>query len=87
VANKKPMSVSVDPEMKKELEATANRGGFKNTSEMIRTLIEKHLDLVVNDGEEIPIILRIPVDLKGDKERLSDWLQKKSTAILAALTR
>lgn len=78
------MSLSIEPEMQETLKVSAKKMGW-SVSELIRRLVSKHLDLVVNNGDEIPVILKIPTDLKGNEEKLLLWLSSKSQVIAKAL--
>jgi len=78
------MSLSVPPEMHDLLKSSHKKLG-KSVSEIIRILVEKHLDLVVHNDEEIPVIMKIPASLKGDKEALRAWLDSKTNAIVEHL--
>ena len=71
----------MDPEMQELLKKHANE---KNTSvsKIIRDLVEKHL---TKDTDVIPVILKIPVELKGNEEGLNQWLDVKIAAIVKAL--
>lgn len=80
------MSASVEPELPKILDIAAQKGGFSR-SELIRELVHRHLDLVVNDGEEIPVILRVPSSLKGDREGLQEWFAKRTAGIVETLAK
>lgn len=80
----KVMSLSIEPEMQENLKVSAKKMGW-SVSELIRRLVSKHLDLVVNDGDEIPVILKIPAELKGNEEKLLLWLNSKSQVIVKAL--
>jgi hypothetical protein len=81
----KIMSLSVPPEMHQLLGDAAKKMGW-STSNLIRELVNRYLDLVVQDNEEIqPVVLRIPNSLRTDKEKLHDWLHKKANAIVEAL--
>lgn len=82
----KIMSLSVTPEMHEMLKISAKNVG-KNVSELLRELIDKHLDLVVNDNEEIPVILRIPSEMKGpgNEAQLKTWLDARVNAIVSKL--
>jgi hypothetical protein len=81
----KIMSLSVEPEMQDLLKISSKKLGC-SVSALVRDLVNKHLDLLVNDGEEIPVILRIPTGLKGDKESLEKWLASRVSAIADALS-
>lgn len=82
----KIMSLSLDPEMHELIKISAKKLGHKNVSQLIRDLISKYLDLLVNDADDIPVILRIPGHLKDDPKSLREWLGQKSDAITKALT-
>jgi metal-responsive CopG/Arc/MetJ family transcriptional regulator len=82
----KIMSLSLEPEMHELIKNSAKKLGHKNVSQLIRDLVSKYLDLLVNDNEDIPVILRIPNGLKENREQLKSWLDQKSEAITNALT-
>lgn len=81
----KIMSLSLDPEMHELIKNSAKKLGHKNVSQLIRDLVSKYLDLLVNDSDDIPVILRIPNGLKDDPEALKSWLRIKMEAIANAL--
>lgn len=81
----KIMSLSIDADMQKLLKESAKKAGL-NRSQLIRQLVEKHLNLLVNEGEEIPIILKVPSHLRGDTEGLKTWLAAKTEAIIKHLS-
>ena len=85
VAAKKVMSLSINSEMQDKIKISAKKMGW-SASELIRKLVTKHLDLVVNDGDEIPVILKIPNNLKGDEFALLEWLNDKSLLIAKRLS-
>jgi hypothetical protein len=80
----KIMSLSIEPEMQDLLKASAKKAGC-SVSHLIRDLVNKHLTLIVNEGEEIPVILKVPTHLKGDEAGLRQWLTVKVEAIVKAL--
>lgn len=84
MSKKKPVSFSMDAEMHEAISIAAKKEDM-SISELIRNLVVKHMDLIVNDGEEIPIILRVPVRLRGDNDGLRAWLSAKVDAIVGAL--
>jgi hypothetical protein len=81
----KIMSLSVEPEMQELLKKSAQKMRW-STSQLVRELVKKYLDLLVQDKEEVPVILRIPNDLKDDAIALRNWLEIKKEAIVKALT-
>ncbi len=78
------MSISLPLEMQERLDVSAKKMGW-NKSELLRKLITKGLDLVVVDEEEIPVILKIPAELRGQPDALRAWLYQKSDAITKKL--
>lgn len=81
----KIMSLSLDPEMHDLIKNSAKKLGHKNASQLIRDLVSKYLDLLVNDNEDIHVILKIPNELKENAVELRSWLAQKSEAITNAL--
>ncbi len=81
----KIMSLSLDSEMYELVKSSSKKLGHKNVSQMIRDLISKYLDLLVNDKDEIPIILRVPSELKDNPVELEKWLSVRTQALVKAL--
>jgi len=81
----KIMSLSLDSDMYELVKNSSKKLGHKNVSQMIRDLINKYLELLVNDKDEIPVILKVPSDLKGNPEELKIWLSSRMDAIVKAL--
>lgn len=77
----KVISMSIDSEMHDLLKTSSKKLGC-SVSELVRNLVDKYLGLLVNDGDEVPVILRVPADLKG--EELRNWLTVKTKAIANA---
>jgi len=86
MTDKKPknMSIAIDPEMKALLSVSAKKLGC-SVSELFRTLVNKHLDLVISDDEVIPIILKVPSNLKGKPEELQSWFDARVNMIVKKL--
>lgn len=82
----KIMSLSLDPEMHELIKNSAKKLGHKNVSQLVRDLVSKYLDVLVNDADDIPVILRIPNRIKDDPESLKAWLRVKMDAIANALS-
>lgn len=78
----KIMSLSLDEEMFKLIKDSSKKLGHKNASQLMRDLISKYLSLVVNDKDELPIILKIPMELTKNKVELEKWLDEKKNVIL-----
>lgn len=77
----KVISMSIDSEMHDLLKTSAKKLGC-SVSELVRNLVDKYLGLLVNDGDEVPVIIRVPAELKG--EELNEWLTVKAHAIAHA---
>lgn len=82
----KIMSLSVEPEMQELLKNSSKKMGC-SVSSLVRDLVDKHIDLIVNDGEEIPVILKIPTSLRGNPEELKVWLDSRVSGIVKALSK
>jgi predicted DNA-binding protein len=84
----KNMSIAIDKEMKEIIELAAKKTGKSNSS-LVRHIVEKYIDLEVNEGEKINLVLQIPIEFKSkDKEvDLRAWLQTKTDEIVKALTK
>jgi Arc/MetJ-type ribon-helix-helix transcriptional regulator len=82
----KIVSLSLDPEMHEKIKSSARKLGHKNVSQVIRDLVSKYLGLLVNDSDDIPVIIKIPAELKDKPDKLKAWLYQKSEAITKALT-
>ena len=81
----KIMSLSLDSDMYELVKNSSKKLGHKNVSQMIRDLITKYLDLLVNDNDEIPIIFRVPSNLKNPEE-LRSWLNIRTEAVIKTLS-
>ena len=81
----KIVSVSLDPEMHERIKDASNKLGHKNASQVIRDLVSKYLDLLVNESDDIPVIIRIPGGVAEDPESLRRWLRSKAEAIADAI--
>jgi hypothetical protein len=77
------MSLSLDPEIQEKLRLHAKQRTEGNVSKLVRFLAEKYL---IEDDSVIPVILKIPIDLKGDQENLKKWLDTKVQGIVSALS-
>ena len=80
------MSLSVTQEVRDSLRESSKNKGW-SVSRLVRELVEKHLSLVVPEGNEIPVILKIPGELKGKEEELKRWLEVKSDTIVKTLNK
>lgn len=78
------MSLSLDPDTQDKLRLHAKQKTNGNVSKLIRDMVDKFL--VVED-DVIPVILRIPIHLKGDQENLKVWLESRVNAVINALSK
>ncbi len=76
------LSLSMEPEMQELLKKHAKKKGI-SVSKLVRDLVEKFL---VTDEEVVPVILKIPNQLKGNEEALQKWMDARSNAIVKALS-
>lgn len=77
------MSLSLDLDTQDKLRLHAKQKTNGNVSKLIREMVDKYL--VVEDNV-IPVILKIPIDLKGDHDNLQRWLEAKTQAVVKALS-
>lgn len=77
------MSLSLDPDTQDKLRLHAKQKTNGNVSKLIRELVEK---FIVIEDDVIPVILRIPINLKGDQENLQKWLDSRVQAVVKALS-
>ena len=82
----KNTSIAMDHDTKELLRISAIKK--KTTSSgIVRELIKGYLDLVVNDSDETPVILRIPAEKKANPEALRAWLNVKVEALVKLFTK
>ncbi len=91
-ANKKDdiMSLAIQRDMQ---EAIKNHARINNVSasKLIRDLIEtylfqdKKITVIHHEPEFIPIVLKIPSNLRGNKEGILSWLKVRTIAIAERL--
>jgi hypothetical protein len=84
------MSLSMDEELQALLTKTAKENNISR-SELVRNLVTKFIvsgkktTVVEHDADHIPVVLKIPVTLKGKGEELKTWLDTKVNALVAKL--
>ena len=69
-------------------EAAQNKG--MTVQELANDLLKRYLapdekGRSVSAGEVFPVVLKIPVDLKGNRQELAKWLQSRARYILEKL--
>lgn len=93
--NKKVASFAIEPKLHDELKEYANKKGL-SLSGYLTILVSQGLKLSIDDdpivigkpsGEEIlPVILKIPANLKGDREGLQKWMDQQTAGIVSKLS-
>ncbi len=78
----KIMSFAIETPLQEKLKAHAKSKGI-SASQCVRELIEK---FVVEDDAIVPVVLKVPVELKGDREGLERWLEARKSAIVEKLS-
>jgi len=78
----KIMSFAIEPQLQEKLKSHAKSKGI-SASQCVRELIEK---FVMDDDTIVPVVLKVPVELKGDKEALEQWLEVRKSAIVEKLS-
>lgn len=94
--NKKVMSLAIQPELHVELKRYTMRKNM-SVSEYVGDLVEKALKVDVDedpiiigkpsDEEIMPVVLKIPVCLRGDKEGLQKWMDVQTNGIVNKLAK
>ena len=84
------MSLSISKPMKEELDRVAKERTL-STSALIKQLIQKCIiekaKIVERDGDKtIPIVIRVPSELKGNEQELQKWLTPKINGIAKVLS-
>jgi hypothetical protein len=80
----KPVGISLPTEIYENLKTAAKKMGVSGSS-LVKDLIEKYLNTLVNDGSEIFIMLKVPAHYKNDKEGLRQLLIGKANAITESI--
>jgi hypothetical protein len=75
------MSLSMEPDMQEKLKRHAKQKEV-SVSKLVRDLVDKYL---VADEDVTPVLLKIPNQLKGERENLQKWLETKASALVKAL--
>jgi hypothetical protein len=94
--NKKVMSIAIRPELEEQLRNCSKRKGI-STSTYIGNLLEQAVKinpdddpLVIGksmDDDIIPVVLKIPANLKLNPEKLRHWMEVQSNGIVKVMTK
>lgn len=92
--NKKVMSIAIEPELHDELKEYSKKKGL-SVSSYVGVLISKAVKLAIDDDplvigkpadeDVVPVFLKIPGNLKGDKEGLKTWLDSQTSVLVSKL--
>jgi hypothetical protein len=92
--NKQVMSIAIEPDLHNELKSYARKKGL-SVSAYIGTLVSKAVKLPIDDDpvivgkpadeDVVPVMLKIPANLKGDKVNLEAWLAAQVAGIVNKL--
>lgn len=70
-------------EMQLKLKRVKDKKGYKSVSKLIRDLVDKY---VSEDDDVIPVVLKVPAQLRGNAEALRQWLTNRVPAVVTALS-
>lgn len=89
------MSIAIQPELHEELKAYAKKRRT-SASAYIGVLVEPAIKISIDEeplvigkpiGEAIvPVVLKIPASLKGNREGLREWMESQSSLIVSKLS-
>lgn len=80
--NSRNMSIALNEELKGIVNRYAEKRGI-HISALFQDLIKKHL---IADEKNLTVILKIPVELKDQPEKLKDWLDLRTASIVKSVT-
>ncbi len=72
------MSIALDEQSQELLRQAANKKNI-SVSSLVRETLEKY---VFCDADNIKIVMQIPKETAGDREKLEAWLNIKSQALM-----
>lgn len=70
-------------EMQLKLKRVKEKKGYKSVSKLIRDLVDKY---VSEDDDVIPVVLKVPAQLRGNADALRQWLTNRVPAVVTALS-
>lgn len=92
--NKKVMSIAIEPELHDELRDYARKKGM-SASAYVGLLVGKALKISIDedpivvgkpvDEDVLPVMLKIPANLKGQKDSLKLWMDTQTAGIVNKL--
>jgi hypothetical protein len=85
------MSLAIEEEMQDFLKRHAKANNV-SVSKLIRDLVDtyllqaKKITVVHHDADYVPVVLKVPASLKGDREGILTWLKIRITGIAERLS-
>jgi Arc/MetJ-type ribon-helix-helix transcriptional regulator len=77
------VSYSMPLEMQEKLKRVKTKKGYKSVSKLIRDLVDKY---VFEDDDIVPVVLKVPAQLRGNPEALRQWLTNRLPTVVASLS-
>ncbi len=77
------VSYSMPMEMQLKLKRVKEKKGYKSVSKLIRDLVDKY---VSEDDDVIPVVLKVPAQLRSNADALRQWLTNRVPAVVTALS-
>ena len=77
------VSYSMPMEMQLKLKRVKEKKGYKSVSKLIRDLVDKY---VSEDDDVVPVVLKVPAQLRGNADALRSWLENRVPAVVQALS-
>ena len=92
--NKKVMSIAIEPELHDELRDYSRKKGM-SASAYVGMLVGKALKISIDedpivvgkpvDEDVLPVMLKIPAKLKGQRDALKTWMDSQTAGIVNKL--
>lgn len=82
MAKKNIMSLAMDLDFQEKVKLIAKKRN-KSVSAFVRECLEKFIDS--DDNPVYTVILKMPINLKNDKDKMQDWLDIRFKSIIKTL--
>jgi hypothetical protein len=89
--NKKVMSIAIEPELHESVKEYSKRKGISASAyigELVNKAVQINIDedpIVVGkpvDEDIMAVVLKIPAELKGQRQSLTEWLAAQCSALV-----
>lgn len=77
------VSFSMPMDMQQKLKRVKEKKGIKSVSKLIRDLVDRY---VTEDDDVVPVVLKVPTQLRGNPEALRQWLDNRIPSVITALS-